>query len=79
MGNCTATESRYAAHALFWMNTNNVATENGEKELTRIEVYLLILGNIKNDPLYPVGVAQTGKCYKKTKQNKKQKHNTPSE
>lgn len=27
MGNCAATESRYAAHALFWMNANNVATE----------------------------------------------------
>lgn len=27
MGNCTATESQYAAHALFWMDADNVAAE----------------------------------------------------
>jgi hypothetical protein len=29
VGNCTATESQYIAQALFWSNTNNVATEKG--------------------------------------------------
>lgn len=47
--------------------------------MAQIEVYLLILGNIKKDPFYPVGVAKQENVIQKPNQTNKKPQTKPKQ